>query len=347
MRSDLLRLTPTGILLIVLLVACALWLVKVQRWQSPRAQLPPADSLPEEVGPADRGLQTDLHRLAPTVRVLLRASNHPLEPDSEGYPGTVRVVQQGERWLRICALDLDAYVAQVVTGELPESWDLEVKRAQAVAARSYVLSERHPDRVYDIRASALAQNFRREVTDPEALQAAADTRGVVLRQDGEVIKAFYHATCGGSTVSPREFWGMVRPRWSAVSCDHCAGSPLYRWSYEADLAELGGHMGRDVTDLWVETADATGRAGRVAVETVDGLEVMTGEEFRAAVGFTRIRSTGFQLTLADGVARFDGFGSGHGVGMCQWGARGMTQEGIDWKTILRHYYPRIAIETIY
>jgi stage II sporulation protein D len=346
MRSDLARLSPTGILLIVLLAVCVLWLVKQQRWHSPEAVLSPAAGLPELVGPAEDGT-TGLHRLAPNVRVLLRSSSHPLEPDSEGYPGVVQVEQQGDRYLRICRLDLDAYVAQVVTGELPESWDLEVKRAQAVAARSYVLGDLRPEQAYDIRASALAQNFRREVTDPEAVQAAQDTRGVVLRQGEQVVKAFYHATCGGSTVSPREFWGMVRPRWSAVPCDHCASSPLYRWSYEADLAGLGEAMDREVVDLWVESADSTGRVARIAVETPELLEVMTGEEFRAAVGFTRIRSTGFTLALDEGVARFDGFGSGHGVGMCQWGARGMSQEGASWREILRKYYPETAIETIY
>lgn len=343
MADDLRRLSPSPVplALIALLLVVGLVFVKSQRWHSPRPPDPTPAAVPEPVGPSDGNhLFT-----APAMRVLLRSSRQPLDPeDDEGWPCRVEVVQHDGRHLRVCHLDLERYVAQVVTGELPASWGPEVKQAQAVAARSYALTELDPDAPYDIRASALAQNFRNEDPDPGAVAATGATRGVVLTQDGKVVRAFYHACCGGQTVSPREFWGMYFPRIPSVECEYCSAFSLYRWSYETTREDLGERLGLHVQDLWVESADSTGRATRVAVETPDELVVMTGEEFRAAVGFTRLRSTGFEVTVDGDAVRFDGRGSGHGVGMCQWGARGMSVAGIGWREILGFYYPGSALE---
>ncbi len=345
--------TPIALFLTALLVLVGLLFVKKQRWYSPHGERPETcEGLPRLVGPADEELRTSLQRQSPTIRVLLESSRSPLEAGGEGYPGVVQVVEAQDRYHRVCLLDLDTYVAHVVTGELPDGWDLEVKRAQAVAARSYALTEMAPDRHYDIRASALAQSFRAEQTDLGALEAAAATRGVVLMQDDRVVRAFYHAICGGTTASAREFWDMVRPRIPAVHCDHCAGSPLFRWNHETDLAELSRRMGAEVLDLWVDTTTSAGRATRVIVETDEGLHVLSGEEFRTAVGFTRLRSTWFvvEVGLGEGQqrpVRFMGRGSGHGVGMCQWGARSLSQDGFGWREILQYYYPGSTIDAMY
>jgi len=342
------RPTPLALLLMAVLVLLGLVLVKKQRWHSPCREIQPTPvTRPREVGPAKDELRADLLRQAPMIRVLLRSSSLPLEVDAEGYPGVVQVVQDGDEYLRVCLVDLETYVAHVVTGELPDAWDTAVKAAQAVAARSYAMTELTPDRPYDIKASALAQNFRREATDPGALDAAAATRGVVLRQGERVVRAFYHSTCGGRTTSPLELWGMVRPVIEPVPCEHCAGSPLRRWSYETSLDELSRQLGSTVRDAWVETNDSTGRADRVAVETADGLQTFRGEEFRTAVGFTHLRSTWFVVERDGEAVRFLGRGSGHGVGMCQWGARSMSQAGHTWQEILQFYYPGMSIGEMY
>jgi len=342
------RPTPLALVLMALLVVLGLVLVKKQRWHSPRKPVVPAvESRPREVGPAQDELRVDLLRQAPTIRVLLRSSSQPLQPDAEGYPGVVQVVRHGERYLRVCLVDLETYVAHVVTGELPDGWDPTVKAAQAIAARSYAMTELTPERPYDIKASALAQNFRREATDAGALDAAAATQGMVLMQGERVVRAFYHSTCGGRTTSPRELWGMVRPVIEPVHCDHCDGSPLRRWSYETTLDELSRRLGGTVRDAWVETNDSTGRADRVAIETTGGVRTFSGEEFRTLVGFTHLRSTWFVVERDGEALRFLGRGSGHGVGMCQWGARAMSQAGHTWREVLQFYYPGMSIGEMY
>ena len=116
--------------------------------------------------------------------------------------------------------------------------------------------------------------------------------------------------------------------------------------------ELSRRIGGKVLDLWVDSTTATGRATRVIVETEAGLHVLTGEEFRTAVGFTRLRSTWFvvEVGMGDGQqrpVRFIGRGSGHGVGMCQWGARSLSEDGFGWREILQYYYPGSTIDAMY
>lgn len=209
------------------------------------------------------------------------------------------------------------------------------------------MTEMAPERPYDIKASALAQNFRREATDPGAIEAATATRGMMLMQGDRVARAFYHSTCGGRITSPRELWGMARPVIEPVHCEACGESPLRRWSHETTLGDLSRRLGRTVLDVWVENNDSTGRADRVAVETSVGVETFSGEEFRTAAGFTHLRSTWFVVERDGESVRFLGRGSGHGVGMCQWGARGMSQAGHTWQEILQFYYPGMSIGEMY
>jgi len=57
-----------------------------------------------------------------------------------------------------------------------------------------------------------------------------------------------------------------------------------------------------------------------------------------------VRSTLFTVQVRDGMARFDGHGLGHGVGLCQWGAMGMAAHGWGFRRILGHFFPRCALE---
>jgi len=339
------RPTPVALFLIALLVVAGLVLVKKQRWHSPRSVQPPA-TCPSEVGPASEPVAAGLLGGDQVVRVLLRSSRRALEPVAEGYPGTVEVVQHAGRYLRICRVDLETYVAHVVTGELPDGWDLQTKAAQAVAARSYTMTEMAPDQPYDIRASALAQSFRAETTDLGALEATELTRGQVLIQDGKVVRAFYHSTCGGRTSTAREFWEMVFPRLASVRCDHCHESPLYRWYYVVERQALAERLGIELQSLVVDRIDSTGRVLGVALISGAGIEWMSGEAFRAAVGYTNLRSTHFTIEADGPLLRFDGRGSGHGVGMCQWGARGLSEQGYTWREILGYYYPETDVEAM-
>ena len=78
--------------------------------------------------------------------------------------------------------------------------------------------------------------------------------------------------------------------------------------------------------------------GRVAVSAVN---------FRKAVGYTIIKSTNFEVKTAGDEVRFAGAGYGHGVGLCQWGAKQRAGDGFDYREILYYYYPGVKLEKVY
>jgi stage II sporulation protein D len=70
---------------------------------------------------------------------------------------------------------------------------------------------------------------------------------------------------------------------------------------------------------------------------------LQGSDFRKAMGFDKIKSTWFDARLEGERVTFSGHGYGHGVGMCQWGAKGMADEGKTYREILKFYYPGARI----
>jgi stage II sporulation protein D len=141
--------------------------------------------------------------------------------------------------------------------------------------------------------------------------------------------------------------------------ESCPLNPLAQWkvdlSREQIVAKVRGlleegepRLGRDLALFNIETVGQTGsgRVDRVRLRWSDGrATVLTGHEFRMALGHDRIKSTKFTIErLGAGVSyRLSGKGFGHGVGMCQWGARNLAQKGHDFRSILAHYYPRSRI----
>jgi len=98
-----------------------------------------------------------------------------------------------------------------------------------------------------------------------------------------------------------------------------------------------------VRSIKLEGADSAGRAKDIVLN--EKLRMPVGE-FRMAVGPNAVRSAIFDVTLSGAEWEFTGRGWGHGVGMCQWGARGMAREGNNWRQILDHYYPGSRVERI-
>jgi stage II sporulation protein D len=101
------------------------------------------------------------------------------------------------------------------------------------------------------------------------------------------------------------------------------------------------------TALRVSSRTATGRARTLELETRDGTRTVTAVQLRAALGYVRLPSLWFDVRQEHGAFVFDGRGAGHGVGLCQWGARVLAERGQTYQEILTHYYPGTEIRRIY
>lgn len=249
----------------------------------------------------------------------------------------------------IVSIPLRDYLIGAVAGEMPASFDTEALKAQAVAIRTYLMaSGRHENadicddsrcclaygdicRMEEMWGGDYEKNLRR-IT--EAVDATA---GQYLVYGDEPIQAVFHASSAGKTESSAAIWSSL-PYLVSVSTpetEETVANLVSTVSVEAE--ELASVLGLNPTtppDTWLEDI-RTQESGRVK-----GLllceKAFTGEYIRSVFS---LRSTDFTLTFTEGVFLFTVQGHGHGVGMSQYGAKLMAEQGHTYEEILAHYYP--------
>jgi stage II sporulation protein D len=250
------------------------------------------------------------------------------------------------------ALPMEEYVAAVVEGEMPLAFPPEALAAQAVAARSFALAKKlealAEGRAWHLSATVLDQVYRAG-HDPRAQAAARATAGEVLAFDHEPVQAFFHSACGGHTERGADALGKELPYLRAVRCGHCGASPRSRWTARVPAAELGVLARRPgpVGAARVTARTASGRAARVALQGGGARVELSGADLRQRLGWERLPSLAFEVSAARGEVVFRGRGSGHGAGLCQWGAAGLARAGLGYRAILGRYYPGTEIVRMY
>lgn len=283
--------------------------------------------------------------------VALRAEG-PIQVGALALQGEVEVRRGAGGLDVIHALPMEAYVAAVVEAEMPASFPPEALKAQAVAARSFALAKKleavAEGRPWHLGATVLDQVYRAG-RDPRARAAAAATAGEVLAYDREPVLAVFHSACGGRTEGGEAALGRDAPYLAAVRCGRCDGAPRRSWKVRFEAAELGRAAGLPgpATGLRIAARSPTGRAARVAIQGGGARVELSGADLRARLGYDRLPSLAFEARLSRGTATFEGRGSGHGAGLCQWGAAGFARAGKGYRAILSHYYRGAEVIRMY
>jgi len=282
-------------------------------------------------------------------------SERPIRLNGREYPATLELVRNGDGLAVVNELPLEDYVVGVVRAEANEKWPLEMLRAQATVARTYAAYHRQlaAGKVFHLVASTANQQYAGRVppTSP-AWGAVRDTAGEVLLWEGEVFPAFYHTESGGYTEDPRSvFAARNMPALRPVRCDFSAGSPHFYWSLDVRLTDLAEALRRGGVQIGAISAiDVTERTPslRASMVTVRGDRdvMLRGNDFRRMIGYDTFKSTLFAVVLDGELARFSGRGYGHGVGMCQWGAKGMAEQGYSARQILEYFYPGTVLGSL-
>ena len=263
-------------------------------------------------------------------------------PEAEGPEG-LAVVNE---------VALERYLAGTLGSEMYGSWDIRALRAQAVASRTYAIHQRDDRRnaPWHLTAGTRSQVYGGVAAESAAVeQALADTRGQILVERGHPILAVFHSSSGGQTASSEEVWGQSRPYLVSVPVADEWDSPDAYWRATVTrgtlgraVASLGQDLGPIVAARIVERT-GSGRVARVQLEGERGSATVTGRQLRTALGESKLKSTLFELREDGEDFVFVGSGSGHGVGMSQWGARAMARRGDDYLEILGTFYPGAEI----
>lgn len=258
---------------------------------------------------------------------------------------------------KIISIPLEKYLLGVISKEVPADWPLEALKAQAVASRTYAMYRKeHPrDSKFDVSSTTADQVFDKKHQYPAALiQAIQETKGEILTYQGNIFEAFFHSACGGASEKASHVWAgdYPPPLESSHEDPFCSAAPHRDWTYtvseetlENILKDKNYFLPKD-WNIGIDQRDDLGRVQTLSIEsTAEGkkknktVQILNANTLREMVGYSNLHSTLFELSEDDNGIVFTGKGSGHGVGLCQWGAKGQAEEGKNYRDILNFYYP--------
>lgn len=283
-------------------------------------------------------------------------------------------------------VSLEDYMAGVLPAEMPSGWPLEALKAQAIVARTYVLSKmgRHNEEGFDVCDNVHCEVYRGLRAEDERSNAAVrQTAGLVLRHGKKLVPVAFSAQCGGHTQDYVEAWGFNAPvvgvedydsrynkdmefplspsrmeRWIREDrVAHCRifgikGYQNHRWACivpASAIQKKAGPIGK-VRRLKVTHRSTAGWTDRLLVEGETGSKEMKGDYIRRFLGGIRSNLIWIepQFNLKGWPEEFIiyGGGWGHGVGLCQVGCLGLARGGKDYERILRHYFPKADIKKL-
>lgn len=318
---------------------------------------------------ADDGILVNSRLVARKSLYIKPTSFAPIQVADRKYRGYLRMlINRNGSLLAINYVPLEHYVASVLGGELPAYFHPQTFRAQAVAARSYVLHRmlNTDRRDWDVAATAASQVYGGLSNETDmTTRAQRSTRGQVLVYNSggreQVLCTFYSSTCGGGTQAVwevKEGFPHIEPL-GGVEIDLCQKSRFYNWekivwskkdlrkallarygSRNAELAKLGPIESVKVS-RWSDK-----RAKQITIVDERGRKVrISGPQLRTAL---KLPSTWFRIEdHREEVWFTHGHGWGHGMGMCQFGAERMAQMGQDYRKILATYYPGSELVRFY
>ncbi|GAB6179330.1 stage II sporulation protein D [Desulfotomaculum defluvii] len=291
-----------------------------------------------------------------------------INPPQIQSAGTI-VKMYNHQTQKIESIPLEEYIVGVVAAEMPASFPVEALKAQSVAARTYIMQRILPGGVKNSRYSGADVS-----SDPRDGQAwisqeemekrwgklkyleyfykikwAVDsTSGQVINYKSQLIFPAFHASCGGSTENAEEVWVAALPYLKGVDCPYCTDpSPKKQVTYT--LAEIDQKLKTNLSAIPVSTVKTN--AIKITKETSTGRpkEIQFGnKEYPATLlrEILKLRSTRISWNINDDKITFTTKGYGHGVGLCQYGAKGLAEHGKNYEEILKHYYTGVEISSM-
>lgn len=254
---------------------------------------------------------------------------------------------------------LETYVTRVVASEMPADFELEALKAQAVAARTYVVrymedhqaeepeaievSDSTSDQVYkneDELRQAWGKDYEEKMT--KLTEAVEGTSGEIITYDGEPITPSFFSTSNGYTENAENYWENPLPYLKSVESPWDKQSPKFEDQKVIEIKEAEKLLGVEIDPNNPPGELKRNSSQRVAEVAIGGKQ-FTGREIREKLG---LKSTDFTLSMKDDHLIFQTKGYGHGVGMSQYGANGMAAEGKSYKDILTYYYKDTEINKL-
>jgi stage II sporulation protein D len=309
------------------------------------------------VGASDKGIMFGQRDLKfSKIRVVV-PENAYIYIEGRAFRGSVDILRKGDmKMMVINRVPLEEYLYGVLYNEVSHRWPIEAIKAQAITARTFALYQARQNKLqdYDLTNDIYSQVYSGATSERWATtKAVKSTTGKVLTYKGDIFPTYYHATCGGHTESASNLWNIDLPCLKGVECGYCKESPHYKWTkiillsdMEKKLNDAGYKLGK-IKTVDIVSRNDSGRIDKIEIKDESSVScILTAKYFRQMFGPNEIRSTNFEPSINGDNLILKGIGWGHGVGMCQWGAKGQSDKGKNCEEILEFYYPGAEITTI-
>ncbi len=272
------------------------------------------------------------------------------------FRGRIEFLRRGRNALyAVNFIELEDYVRGILYHEISHYWPIEAIKAQAIVSRTFALflAQQNKSKDFDATSDVFSQVYGGKTSERYRTNDAVDqTKGKVILYKNQILPAYFHATCAGHTEDAGLLWNTDLEPLKGVPCGFCKQAPHYRWFYVcsrlqmADKLRQAGYKVGAIEEIAILDRDRSGRITDISIKSKEDAIKIPAKDFRLALGANLVRSTNFSLTMADADVIFEGFGWGHGVGFCQWGAYFQAKLGRSAEEIISYYYPGCKIETL-
>lgn len=267
-------------------------------------------------------------------------------------------------------MDIETFLYGVVASEMSSDFSEEALKAQAIAARTYIIYKMENNMTQGHNGADICTNsnhcqayasydeLKNKKGDewmknsyPKIKQAVDDTKGHILTYDDKAILPLYFSTSGGKTENSEEVFSEQYPYLKSVSSPYEEQSPKYYTETKINKNDFVNLLKKNYSSISIsiENLDKVVKIlDRTAAGSVNNIQVgnkkITGRNMRTIFG---LNSSNFDIGFNKDTVIFKVRGYGHGVGMSQWGAEGMAQKNYKYDEILLHYYTDTKIKDIY
>ena len=288
---------------------------------------------------------TTIGAFSGTIKLIPKRNNGHVAFNNHWYRGhlTILTNKSQKNLTVINNVELEDYLLSVVSSEIPSSWNIEALKAQAVAARSYSLGYlgRRMKKGYDLESTVEDQMYLGIKSENKSTtKAVKETKGVILiDNDNKPLIALYHSSGGGYTDSIENLWDKepsphIKPR-----PDYDDKSPHFKWFRKYEIAEVNKQLKNlavgDIKKIIPLSRSISNRVTYIKIIGTQGEKTIRGEKFRRQLN---LPSSKFNFNTEENQVKFSGRGFGHGLGMSQWGAKALADNGFTYRQILAHYY---------
>ena len=250
----------------------------------------------------------------------------------------------------ILNIELEEYLIGVVAGEMPASFNIEALKVQAIIARTYTLKSISRNKILTDTVDTQVYIDNEQMHNKWGMdfnkyynkikEAVTSTEGLIITYNNILIDAVYFANSNGFTEDAHEVWGYNIPYLKSVECSYDINTRNYQKSTIISYEELNNKLNMNI-DNNVEIYNILrNNSHRIISISINNL-TYTGIELR---NILNLRSADFDIFITDSGLEFITYGYGHGVGVSQYGANGMANNGYNYESIIKYFYQGVTIE---